>query len=144
MGSTCSKSSKKADDQIAIPAQFSIMFGQGGGFTGRWSGYTIEADGTLLKWDGRYAEDGAKPIAQLTPEQMGSLWQCVNDHNFFDRIREEYGNQTAIMRVTAEADTHRVSWKPVVRESKYPLTPLDSLYFQVHELIAETLKKQKD
>ncbi|HEX7069720.1 MAG TPA: hypothetical protein VF190_02895, partial [Rhodothermales bacterium] len=36
----------------AVAADFEVILGSGGGFTGNWTGYRIGADGTVWSWSG--------------------------------------------------------------------------------------------
>jgi hypothetical protein len=144
MSGACSKNSKKIDNPVVIPDGFSVMFGAGGGFAGLWNGYTVQADGSVLQWKGRYAEERTAPAGELSPEQMQILWTCLDKHQFFAQDLQDYGNQTAVIRVTTAVDTHRVAWRPVVRESKEAWTPLDSLYFQMEEIVGDRSMEVKE
>jgi len=51
-----------------------VIFGSGGGFTGLWTGYAIEQDGSVMTWSGSDPDSSAKQfLKKLTPEDISSL-----------------------------------------------------------------------
>lgn len=51
-----------------------VVFGSGGGFTGLWTGYAIEQDGSVFTWSGSDPDSSAKTfLKKLTPEEISSL-----------------------------------------------------------------------
>ena len=132
----CSSAKNTPDPLVDVPENFRVVFGQGGGFAGLWEGFTVQPDGSVLEWQGRYQEDGAKPSGQLDAEQIGLLWQCVEEHDFFTQEQDDRGNMTGHIRIFANADTHQVFWRPTPALAQLPLAPLDSLFLRMHEIIA--------
>jgi hypothetical protein len=93
-----------------VPADLQVAFGAGGGFTGQWEGYTVRADGTVLRWEGAGVGDGARPAGRLRPEQVDSIWTRLQAERFFAWPAGEAGNATGFIEVVARADTHAVAW----------------------------------
>ncbi len=124
---------------VEIPEDFRIVFGNGGGFAGLWEGFTVESNGQVLRWLGRYAEDKAQPAGSLGTAQVAELWMCLENHQFFVTESDVRGNMTGIIEATAHADTHRVFWKPIPSSAKVPLAPLDSLYGQLRRIVQSAL-----
>lgn len=51
-----------------------VVFGSGGGFTGLWTGYSIELDGSVYTWSGTDPDSSAKKfLKKLPPEDISSL-----------------------------------------------------------------------
>lgn len=113
---------------VAAPEDFTMVFGEGGGFTGRWDGYSIESDGDVLAWSGPTAGEERTPVGSLTAAQMDDLWARVQDAQFFDQNVRETGNITAIIEVTAGGRKHRVSWIPGAEGFEPPRSAIDALY----------------
>lgn len=108
---SCSKKNKQPDGTPKnVPSDFSIRFGEGGGFTGLWKGYTIQADGTILSWQGRMAGENPKIAGQVSVEQVQALWQEIQNADFFVTQADQKGNMTKFMLVTANSKSHEVSW----------------------------------
>lgn len=125
--SGCARS--KATTQAAdVPADFTMVFGQGGGFAGLWSGYVIDADGRVAAWKGPVTREDTTDIGTLTPEAVAALWQQVQEAEYFVQKRTETGNMTSYIEVTAEGVTHRTSWVTRVEMTKPPPSPLEKLY----------------
>src|SRR5262247_1248393 len=57
----CSKENKSAAQGAeALPSDFRFAFGQGGGFTGMWQGYTIDSSGAIYAWQGKMPGENLK------------------------------------------------------------------------------------
>ena len=112
------------------PEDFTMIFGEGGGFTGRWEGYAIQSDGAVLAWSGPTAGEESTPVGSLTAAQMDDLWAQVQDAEFFDQNVRETGNITAFIEVTAGQRKHRVSWIPGAEGFEPPRSAIDALYRQ--------------
>jgi len=95
---------------MKTPEDFKITFGEGGGFTGRWKGYTIAADGSVSAWQGRVAAQGAKPVGSLSAEQCATIWQNLNKSGFLDIEASEAGNMTRIIHVFANGREYKKRW----------------------------------
>ena len=127
--------SRHASQQIEVPATMApapgdvkIVCGQGGGFTGAWSGYTIFGGGTIQSWKGAYAEDQMVAEGTVPADSLAMLWHKLEQMDFFSLQLEEYANMTAMVLVEANNQSHRVSWPPKVEGFEPLETPLDSFY----------------
>ena len=89
-----------------------IVFGEGGGFTGAWSGFTLHADGNVLHWQGKSAEAEPRSVGRLKLEEVAALWQEIGAQEFFALAEGEPGNLTRFVRVTAAGRTHETRWVP--------------------------------
>lgn len=99
-----------ADTAPAAPA-YRLQFGEGGGFTGEWRGYTMERDGTVLQWRGRGPDDApSDTVGVLSEEGRLLVWQELTKAGFFTATADERGNMTRFIRVEAAADTHQLTW----------------------------------
>ena len=126
LGAGCRPAARPEATQAAVPSDFTVRFGQGGGFSGRWQGYTVRPDGAVARWNGPTAGANEEPAGQLSAAQMQALWQRVEAADFFAQDAREVGNMTAFIEVEAEGRTHRASWIPRVLGE--PETPLEQLY----------------
>ena len=123
--SGCARSN--ATTQVAdVPADFTMTFGQGGGFAGLWSGYVIQADGTVQTWRGAATREDTTAAGMLEPEDLAALWEEVQESHYFDQDVQETGNMTSFIELTANGTTHRTSW--VTRIEKPTPSPLEQLY----------------
>ena len=102
----------------SLPADFSCRVGFGGGITGLWSGYTLEADGTVLSWEGRIAGLDPQPAGQIPTEAVQRLWQLVQDRQFMTLRSDTRGNMTYMIEVTAGGRTHTAWWSAEARPAK--------------------------
>ncbi|MFH1844779.1 MAG: hypothetical protein ABIF77_16435 [bacterium] len=106
------KSTPESTGVADIPADLAIVFGEGGGFTGMWTGHTVAADGTVSKWHGKVAEENPEPVGRLSPDQRAALWARLIEADFVSIQSTEVGNLTRFIKVVAAGKTHEVSWIP--------------------------------
>lgn len=135
----CSK--KAANQQPPMPEDFSLMFGEGGGVTGLWQGHTIQADGTILAWEGKTAGATPRPAGKLSSKQVKALWQQLHATNFFADTTKDHGNLTTFMRVTANQQTHEASWTPQLGALASKNSSLQQLYRFCRETTEKAAKK---
>ncbi len=120
-----------------------MTLGQGGGFAGLWSGFTIEADGSIVEWSGPVAESNTRPAGTLTPEQAAAVWRDVIQTDFFSQKIDERGEMTAFLKIYADSIEHRVSWIPGLEEMEPPKHPAEALYWRTRKM-ALTAKTATD
>ncbi|MGI9173752.1 MAG: hypothetical protein ACR2GR_00330 [Rhodothermales bacterium] len=116
------------DSTLNVPPDFEMRFGEGGGFTGAWSGYTIRADGTVLAWKGLAAEQSQDSVGVLARQDLANLWQEVQALGFFEQTMDEPGNMTASIRIRADGQEHTVRWVPGLASMEPPKTPVEAFY----------------
>jgi hypothetical protein len=98
--------------QAPLPSDLTITFGEGGGVTGMWEGFTIHPDGAVLRWHGR--EPGADPqqAGRLPETTRRALWTEIGRMDFFNNQSSEAGDLTRFVQVIADKKSHRVQWVP--------------------------------
>ena len=121
-----------------MPPDFEVHFGEGGGFTGAWSGYTIRADGTVLAWEAVAAERGEDSVGVLANQDLADLWQEAQAPGFFEQTMDESGNMTASMRIRADGQEHTVRWVPGLASMEPPKTPVEAFYREIWTLAEKT------
>ena len=138
----CSKENKSsAPGTDKPPADFNLVFGEGGGFTGLWQGFAIHADGTVTSWQGKAPGENAKPSGKLSGKQMKALWQEIHKSSFFSQEMNERGNMTAIMRVTANGATKELAWIPQFDAAAAAKTAPQQLQQNCRQLVEKVAKK---
>ena len=127
--------SQKATASL-IPSDLRVVFGNGGGFTGRWKGYTVTGDGSVVSWEGRMAEENPKPAAKLSSNRIQELWNSVNEARYFERVSDETGNMTMFMAITANGKLHRISWAKTGTTGS-ELAPVQRLFDTCQSIVTE-------
>lgn len=105
-GSGC-KHSQKA---MAVPDDLQITIGQGGGFAGRMTGYTIAADGSIVQWEGKYPGENKRGEAPADEKRAATLWSQATEAGLLTSSEQEVGNMTWFVSVTADGESRRASW----------------------------------
>ena len=120
-------------DTMRVPSDLHIVLGQTGGLAGRMRGYSLRADGTVQRWEGKYVEEHVQARRTVSPERIAAIWRRVQAVDYFEHAQQAMSHQTAFLRVTAEGRSHRVSW-PIAPGQPPPETPLYELYAYVREV----------
>jgi hypothetical protein len=116
----CSGSGKRGESRPAsgadtaataeLPA-FRLICGEGGGFTGRYGGFTVQPDGQVVTWQGIDADSAPTTfIGTVSAADRRRLWNALTDAGFFAREVNEPGNMNRFVRVEAPADTQMWNW----------------------------------
>lgn len=101
------------DSPTPVPA-YRLQFGEGGGFTGAWGGYTVERNGVVLQWRGRDPDDApSDTLGILSGEGRRIIWEELQRAGFFEATADERGNMTRFIRVEADDLTHALTWSYV-------------------------------
>jgi hypothetical protein len=98
--------------QAPLPSDLTITFGEGGGITGLWEGFTVRPDGAVLRWRGRAPDTDPEPAGHLPEGMRRALWAEIRRLDFFNDQSSEVGDLTRFVQVTADNKSHRVQWIP--------------------------------
>lgn len=141
--SACAKENKSsAAGAGAVPKDFHLVFGEGGGFTGLWQGHTVTAAGVIYSWKGRRPGENQRPAGRLSGKQVQALWQEIQRAGFFAQEWNERGNMTAVLRVTANGATREWAWVPSSGSSAAKTAPQQLQRF-CHNLIQQAVNQEK-
>jgi hypothetical protein len=101
------------NNSTPVPADLKIVFGEGGGFSGLWSGYTILAGDTVFSWKGKSFGENPTFAGTLPHDSLESLWQVIQELQLLERpsnvIRANYVQALA---VSAHGADHMFAWEP--------------------------------
>ncbi|MCK4306419.1 MAG: hypothetical protein KAY24_19410 [Candidatus Eisenbacteria sp.] len=130
---SCSRSEQRNSSQTgksrssagALPTDLTIVFGEGGGFTGLWEGYTIQPDGNVLHWRGPVAEQDPQQVGRLSETDRRDLWAKIRQQDFFAQESREPGELTRFFRVTADGKTHQIQWVPQIGTAQDTFVPAE-------------------
>jgi hypothetical protein len=68
----------------AIPSDLRVMVGDGGGFSGLWTGFTITAGDSVYRWTGRFPGDNAAFYGFLPADSLRALWRTIESSRLLD------------------------------------------------------------
>lgn len=123
------------DSLHTVPPDFEMVFGEGGGFTGQWTGHTIRANGAVYSWQGPVAGSNADSTGELRADSLLRIWADLQEIGFFSDSLNESGNMVAFVRVTAGNQRNRVAWIPGVEGIQPPRFPVEALYRRTRTLV---------
>ncbi|MBL7979250.1 MAG: hypothetical protein JNN12_13000 [Bacteroidetes Order II. Incertae sedis bacterium] len=116
-----------------IPTDFSLSFGVGGGFTGRWNGYAIDHLGNIHEWQGLGSQKQTAPIGVLSKKELQTLLKTFQKAKFEEINRDETANMTVQITLSQRGKIHSVRF-PLSNEpttsDQDPVTRLYALCMQ--------------
>ncbi len=127
-----------------VPPNFRLLLSEGGGVTGVWHGYIIEADGRLLEWKGRVPGRNARVVDTLSTEEIARIWQSVRRHNLLQMESGQAHNYSRQIVIRADTTSRRILWSGATAgkaRAKAARGP-DRFYQQCLEWLAPHLNKR--
>jgi len=121
-----------------IPPGFNLVFGEGGGITGRWQGFAVDASGTVLRWEGRVAGEDGRALGSLSREELISLWKRSLDLGRLAEGASQKGDLTYYVLLTLGGSKKEFEWTD---DGSSRSKILHDFYSHCHSVIEEkTLK----
>ncbi|KAA3612345.1 MAG: hypothetical protein DWQ05_20335 [Calditrichaeota bacterium] len=131
---SCSGGREEKADQPTKPENLSIVFGEGGGITGQWQGYTIGLDGEILKWSGRAAEQNSVSAGKLDEAILADLWSEIQNKKILENSGTAPGNMTRFLKIKTNGETYSISWAVDAANSTMS-ADLDQFYSKCCEIV---------
>lgn len=101
---------KSGDRAAGVPSDLKIVFGQEGTFAGRGMGYSIDAFGEVVRWEGKFPEEVVEARAKIDHRQVRRLWRRAEEIGFLHMQDQAMATVTSFITVTARGDSRRVTW----------------------------------
>ncbi len=96
-----------------VPSDLVIEFGEGGGVTGLWSGFTLQADGNVEEWSGRAAGENRTQKGRLSSSAVKEIWERLQKLELLTlSLPPTRGNMTRILTVRAQGSLREFVWAP--------------------------------
>ena len=92
-------------------AAFTIVFGEGGGISGTWTGHTITGNGTVSSWSGRGARENEREAGRLPSDTMCVLWDAAGTLAATPPA-DPTGSLVRYLSVTRGDSTRTYTWRP--------------------------------
>lgn len=127
-----------SDEARPLPGSLEVRFGQGGGVTGRWRGYTVTPDGMLLEWSPPVAVSDTVDVGTVNERGRQAMWRAIERSGILDEAQDERANMTRTIQVVVDGTTHEAWWPLSIRGG----SELDPLYEELHALV-ETHRVEK-
>lgn len=128
-----------ASTASSVPDDFELVIGMMGMQAGRMQGYTVNANGIVISWEGKYEGENVRKEVQLTEEQLNTLWAEVEESRFFEQPAGGKGVSSHFVRVMAEGESKRITWNnPPGTQSV--AGPVQQLYLDCSNLIEAVLE----
>jgi hypothetical protein len=85
-----------------VPKDFRMSVGEGGGFSGIWSGYTIQGGDSVYAWNGRGPESNPGFLGLIPPDSLLALWNVLSSTHLLDSSSVEgYSNYSRFLSIRA-------------------------------------------
>ncbi|GEM_PF-2182786 len=112
----CSRATQRGHQEGSTDAEtaqgsFRVEFGEQGGVTGEYAGYTIDETGAVFRVQRMPGKDETlTPSGALTREDVASLMSIVETIGFFQIVYSQTGNMVYSITVRKGDTDHTVSW----------------------------------
>lgn len=104
---------------------FQVVIGNGGGFTGLYTGYRIDSNGAVRRWSGFSGKvDSLRAIGKLSGKEMARLKASVKAIDFMSIPTGEPGNITSFVEARIDSVSHRAAWAGMYEDAPPALQPL--------------------
>lgn len=125
-----------------IPEDFSLTFGAGGGFTGRWQGYAIDHLGNLHEWRGFGSQKQTERIGTLPKKELQTLFKVFKKAGFQEINRDEPANMTVQITFSQAGKAHSVRFPMPHEPSTSDKDPVIRLYALCMQAVHNLPQKQ--
>lgn len=129
----CKQGEKASAMSEDIPSDLKIIIGQQGTFAGRSMGYSINADGAVLRWEGKFPEEHVEARASAPEAQVEQLWKHAREIGFLQMQEQVMSTVNTFVNVTANGESRRVTWD---RRDENALTAAQQFYDACMEVAA--------
>ena len=129
-GAGCKHSETSVSADEEVPPDLLIMFGQQGTIAGRGAGYSIDAAGEVVRWEGKYPGEDTTAAAAVDYEKVHQLWNRARDIGFLSMQDQEMATMYYFVSVSAGGESRRVTW--TARDQDAP-TPAQAFYDECME-----------
>lgn len=97
----------------AIPADLQIVLGEGGGFSGLWTGYSIQASDTVFEWKGKSFGENPVFAGMLPHDSLSVLWQLARGLRLSERPSNVvHANYVEALKIFVNGSEHMFTWEP--------------------------------
>lgn len=119
---------------------FTIIWGSGGGFTGRAEGYIVRSNGKIEKWSGPYFQrDKVEAFGTASPKALKPVRQMFDNRAFINWSYQQTGNMTTRMWCISGKDTTMVSWSGLEPGQDVP-QPIQDFYSKLKHTVESVSK----
>ncbi len=118
--------------------EFSLLFGEGGGITGLWQGFTVGADGLILRWEGRVAGENAKTAGFLSRDELVSIWKRSTELGLLAPGISQKGDLTYYVLLTSNGSKKEYTW---IEDGSSSSKILHNFYSYCRLLIEQKMNK---
>jgi hypothetical protein len=92
------------------PKDFFISVGSGGGATGMWSGYLLDSNGTVFKWQGRQQDENPMEYQKLPKDGIKSIWTNIKQMNLIETLFKEPSNMSKSISFGYDGKKNTIIW----------------------------------
>ncbi|MGQ9752611.1 MAG: hypothetical protein ACUVRE_08275 [Thermoanaerobaculaceae bacterium] len=121
----CGLGSQPLGERAAEPHAFTLVLGQGGGFTGAQEGYRINFQGKVERWHRLPGKPASyQEIGTLSQEQLRELTAALEALDLANLPAGAPGNFSSFLEITISQSTHSTVWSGGYQEAPKSLRPL--------------------
>jgi hypothetical protein len=125
-------------DSTTAPPDFLLLVGKGGGFTGRWLGFSVGESGEVWKWTGPGQPSDSTLLGTLDRTDLDSIWTDALRSGLFERTTMNPGNLSARIELTGLSRRVTLTWTSGFGRDT-PDLPEERFYGRLERRLADRL-----
>lgn len=135
---SCQNQTKLSVDENKTQPEIFLKIGSGGGFTGLWTGYEVDTNGTIFSWQGESADSSTKKMfGKLDAEKMMKIKNILSDEKLTATNENSPGNFSYYLK--AKSDQPKI-WNSRAESAEY----LTVIYESVLSVIEDKEKLDQE
>ena len=140
MGANGCKHAEESASAEEIPSDLKIVFGQQGTFAGRGMGYSIDASGEVVRWEGKFPGENTEASATVEENHVRSLWNHAQEIGFLEMQDQAMSTINYFVTLTANGESRRVTW---IERNEDALTPAQRFYDECRAVARSALGEDR-
>jgi hypothetical protein len=131
-------SSGTGDNAAGVPPDLRILVGQGGGFSGLWSGYALNAGDSVFRCNGRLPGENPVWVGLIPHDSLRALWRSIDVLSLLDSASADArANLVHMIAIRAHGRERSFSWVEHAPAGVAP--PVLALNARIQGLLAQSL-----
>jgi hypothetical protein len=93
--------------------EFQISWGEGGGATGRWTGYTIDSKTKeISKWSAMIQEQNPSHLKKICKSDLKKIFEEIELKDLVNTNYQEPANMSHYFKITSSGKSNVILWNP--------------------------------
>jgi hypothetical protein len=139
-GPGCKHGEGASPGESGIPRDLAITCGIQGIQGGRGNGYTINGNGEVVRWEGRYPGHNRYATAVADTSTIWKLWEHAERINFLEMRDQAMAVTYWFISVSANGESRRHTW---VERNEEALTPAQEFFDECMNVARTAMREEQ-